>query len=299
MLGLVSALLLSLIPQPSGAAPYVGATRCGVCHPAELAAQSSTGHARSLSPAISHRLATAFATKQPLRRGRYEFRLVIEGGAVKMKLSDGKERLEVPVDWAFGSGNHAVTFASQLDEDSYLEHAWSYYPAGRVFDRTPGHPETAAASLRAALGVVYRTFDPEPAILRCFRCHSTGPLALGEKLEVRPAELGVRCEGCHGSGSAHVAAASAANREEARRAIGNPGRSSAAALNELCGACHRQPAPSGASINWNDPWNVRHQPLYLDRSACFRRSAGRLSCLTCHAPHDPLRRNEAAFYNER
>jgi hypothetical protein len=299
MLIAIPALLLGLAASPDGAGTYLGAARCGACHPAQLATQSSTGHARALAPASGHRLASAFVSGRALRRGEYDSRFSLERGALKVIVSAGSRRLEVPVDWAFGSGTHAVTLVSQLDEDSYVEHAWSYYPAGGVLERTPGHADTRAASLRGALGVVYRTFDPEPAILRCFRCHSTGPLSLGEKLEVRPAEPGVRCEICHGPGGAHAASAAGGDVEAARRAIRNPGRASASELNDLCGACHRQPAPAGAATNWNDPWNVRHQPLYLAESACFQKSRGALSCLTCHDPHRPLRPADAAAYNGR
>jgi hypothetical protein len=53
------------------------------------------------------------------------------------------------------------------------------------------------------------------------------------------------------------------------------------------------------AIDWSDPWNVRHQPVYLTRSACFQESAGGLSCQGCHDPHEALRRNDTAFYNEK
>jgi hypothetical protein len=72
----------------------------------------------------------------------------------------------------------------------------------------------------------------------------------------------------------------------------------AAELNQFCGKCHRQPAAAGEAIKWSEAWNVRHQPLYLDQSACFRKSSGSLSCLTCHDPHSPLVRDDA-FYNAK
>ena len=55
-------------------------------------------------------------------------------------------------------------------------------------------------------------------------------------------------------------------------------------INDLCGGCHRMPAPKGASTDWSNAWNTRHQPLYLAESACFLKSA-KLSCVTCHDPH--------------
>ena len=42
-------------------------------------------------------------------------------------------------------------------------------------------------------GVMYKTFSPEAEIMRCFRCHSTGPLELGDGLSIEPSETGVQC----------------------------------------------------------------------------------------------------------
>jgi hypothetical protein len=134
--------------------------------------------------------------------------------------------------------------------------------------------------------VRYPTFGPEARILRCFSCHSTGGLSLGPDFNVQPRELGVRCEACHGPGRAHAAE---------RKPIRNPASLSAAGINDLCGGCHRMPAPPGVATDWTEPWNVRHQPVYLAESECFERSGGKLSCLACHDPHAPLARGGDAY----
>jgi hypothetical protein len=174
-----------------------------------------------------------------------------------------------------------VTFVSQVDADNYIEHGLSYYTAAKFMALTPGH--------RTASGERYRTFDPGAAILRCFQCHSTGPLSLGSGYRIEPFEPGVQCETCHGLGAGHA---------ESAQPIRNPKRLSAAALNDLCGGCHRKPAAAGEDTDWTNAWNTRHQPLYLSRSACFTKSNGALSCLTCHPAHTPLSR-VAADYNRR
>jgi hypothetical protein len=69
----------------------------------------------------------------------------------------------------------------------------------------------------------------------------------------------------------------------------------AAALNEFCGACHRKPPEAGEESDFTNAWNVRHQPTYLDRAACFRKSGGALTCLSCHDPHTPLNQAAAAY----
>jgi hypothetical protein len=183
-------------------------------------------------------------------------------------------------EWAFGAGHQAITFVSPLDEDSYLEHAQSWYSASKSFGLTPGHS--------SAQGERYRTFSPDAAILKCFSCHSTGPLRLEPGYRIAPFEPGVRCESCHGPGAAHVAA------KGKRDLIRNPKRFDAGEINQFCGACHRKHA-ADEDTNWAQPWNVRHQPLYLARSRCFEASDGKLSCFTCHAPHSGLSRSASAY----
>lgn len=183
-----------------------------------------------------------------------------------------------PGEWAFGSGLQAITYVSRQDDEHYLEHGLSWYAATQSMALTPGH--------RGPEGERYRTFDPGAAILRCFQCHSTGPLRMAAGFRIEPFEPGVQCETCHGPGDGHAAA---------QKPIRNPSRLSAREINGLCGGCHRMPAAAGSDTDWTNPWNTRHQPLYLAESACFRQSRGKLSCLTCHRAHAPLERSAAVY----
>lgn len=189
-----------------------------------------------------------------------------------------------PGQWAFGAGLKAITYVSQVSTEWYLEHGLTYYAATKSLALTPGHSSVE--------GLRYRTFDPGASILRCFRCHSTGPLRLGANWSVEPSELGVHCESCHGPGEAHVASRGKAG------TIQNPGRYKAGELNMFCGSCHRNPPEEGEETDWSNSWNTRHQPDYLSHAVCFRKSNGALSCLTCHDPHSPLTRR-AVEYNKR
>jgi len=182
--------------------------------------------------------------------------------------------------WTFGAGAKATTWVSQTGADTIAEHGRTYYSAAKTLGITPGHTD--------ASDVVYRTFDPVATALRCFRCHSTGPITLGENFQVQPNELGVRCESCHGPGRAHAESAGAA-------AIQNPKRLTPVQINALCGACHRQASDLDDDRDWSNAWNVRHEPAYLHRAACFRNSNGALSCVTCHDPHQPLKTAAASY----
>jgi hypothetical protein len=185
-----------------------------------------------------------------------------------------------PPEWAFGAGVQAITFVRRLDPNYYLEEGRSWFRESDSFDITPGHQNTD--------GIRYRIFDPSAGILRCFACHSTGPVTLDASESIVPAELGVRCESCHGPAADHV-------RDPAHVKPRNPGKFTAARLNQFCGDCHRKPAAPDETPNLADPWNARHQPLMLAASKCFRASAGKLSCLTCHSPHAPLEAKLSAY----
>ena len=211
-----------------------------------------------------------------------------------MKVSDAADSSDLPIEWAFGAGAQAVTFVSRLDADWYLEHYFTYYSAIRALAPTPGHEGYRSNTLPLARGVQYQSVDPTAGIVRCFECHSTGPPRIGPDQAIQPAELGVRCEACHGPGSLHVSTASAGQSERSRRLIQNPARMSASGVNEFCGTCHRVPQ-NGPLSNWNKAWNVRHQPIYLVQSACFLKSKGALSCLSCHDMHRELEHGSAVY----
>jgi hypothetical protein len=185
-----------------------------------------------------------------------------------------------PGNWAFGAGSQAITFVTRVDPEYYLEEGRSWYTKVNAYARTPGATTDS--------GTRYRIFDPAAGILRCFSCHSTGPVTLADDESIVPRELGVRCEACHGPGAAHA-------KDPAKNRPLNPGHLTADKLNTLCGNCHRMPAGPADTPDLRNPWNARHQPLLLAASACFQRSQGRLTCLTCHSPHAPLVRNIASY----
>ena len=185
-----------------------------------------------------------------------------------------------PGRWAFGAGAQAITYVRRLDPEYYLEEPESWYRAIDGYARTPGH--TAAAGVRD------RIFDPAATILRCFGCHSTGPLRVMQDRGIVPHEIGVRCEACHGAAAAHA-------RNPAAVRPQNPGRLSADAINRLCGECHRMPMQQADETNLRNPWNSRHQPYLLAASRCCLESRGRLSCLTCHRPHNALETDASKY----
>jgi hypothetical protein len=280
MLAIASAIL-----APARGQTYIGASACGRCHPAEFRQQSASDHANSLYPANQHPLAAQFVPRVPLRRDpSYEFRFALERRGLLVRIASADRAIVLPIEWAFGAGSQAVTFVTRLRNNNYLEHYFSFYTKTHEMGITPGQDATGARDLMDAAGKEHQTLD----IAECFYCHSTGPVQITGG-DVRPSENGVRCEACHGPGGEH-------QRTQGKVPFRNPRDLAASELNDACGKCHRLPVSNTAAFDFDSPWNVRFEPAYLSQSACFLKSAGKLSCLSCHSGHESSKR-APDYYN--
>jgi hypothetical protein len=135
-------------------------------------------------------------------------------------------------------------------------------------------------------GMVMRTglIKPAETVEGCFVCHTTVIAKENNRLMPETMLPGVGCESCHGPARAHVEAMQRGEREThlvKLDKLDGPQLSQ-----QLCGQCHRSPAGD----DLNDPFNrsqlPRLQGLALSQSLCFTNSGGKLSCITCHDPHD-------------
>ena len=260
--------------------PYIGPEACAKCHPAEYRKQVRSHHAGALRPIAQSPIYELLLQSPPRANLAYKARkdgveLTVDGG------------LAAQLQWAFGDGAQGITPVG-IQGGRYFEHRFSYYTGPRQFALTFGHPKRVSG-VEAELGVLQET----KTISRCFGCHAIAT----ELTDIRP---GVTCERCHGPGRAHVAAATAgAAADVIRRSLVNPGRFPAKAQIEICGACHRLPEPGGTSPEpeLEDPVSVRFAPIGLMASRCFIASK-RLSCVTCHDPHDNARPRSDPSYAE-
>ena len=125
-------------PEPTDE-KFVGAHVCGSCHTEQYEKQSRSAHARSLHRAADHPLVDAFPSSVAKSRPPdFQFQLTRTADGLRMRASRGGQFVELPVDWTFGAGDHAVTFVSQADGETYLEHYLSYFSKAGGLGRDTG-----------------------------------------------------------------------------------------------------------------------------------------------------------------
>lgn len=280
-------------------ADYIGARSCSQCHPGESSAHARSGHARTLRPGAMVEVArwldgrTAVDPEHPESSWTYALR---DHDLIASRTEDGRVT-EHRLDYALGSGAHAMTFVGLTGRDAEgralgLEHRLSYFAGRQALDVTPAQEAGSNPTGRSADG--HALTADETA--KCLSCHATRISADDERL-LDPAAImpDVSCERCHGPGRSHVEAARRGEKP-APMPFGES-KPAAAALNvRLCGQCHRLPefVPRD-QIRPDNAILARFQPVGLMQSQCYTQSNGTLSCSTCHDPHAPVSRDKAGY----
>ena len=273
---------------------YVGAQACGSCHASHFEIQSQSHHARALHSASDaqwlEQVPTGIGSESAdPNAARFEFRK--SRSELQVTVTVGTDRLALPVRWIFGANDQGLTFFSRLDDGRFVEHRLTYYRRKNGFDITPGHHPRLSRTLEQAVG----QFVSQEDAFRCLHCHSTYVKQGAAGPEFDSVVAGVTCEVCHGPGAAHLAAVRSG---ATNLRIRNPGKLSGNEQVRLCGECHRnEPEPEGTPPD--RPIVTRFQPVGLQLSACFQKSNAAITCLTCHNPHQDVRRSDDGFYDSR
>jgi hypothetical protein len=289
------AFLVALAPAIATADDYVGSTACASCHGKLYEDYRKTAMGRAASQAAEHvGLAPEKVTISSEKLQR-TFEVYVEKGQLHQSESGTDFRSTHALSFALGSGVNGLSFLVRRG-DHLFQAPLSYYSRAKSWGLSPGYEFADHGFNR-------------PIAAACIACHSGRPKPVpgrnGQYGEPPFLELSIGCESCHGPGLEHV------RRGGAKAAIVNPARLPAARSEEICMNCHQggdtrvlQPGktaldfrpgqvlndtvaifkiPRNASQTADVDLLEHHESMHL--SKCFRESAGKLKCISCHSPH--------------
>ena len=176
---------------------------------------------------------------------------------------------------------------TSLDEFAYVMGGFGWKT---TFVRKDGSQVTGESNAQYILETgewtSYHPGEDLPFDAECARCHTTGITPNGS-WNGNPAdslgtfaEIGVRCEGCHGPSSLHATRALTTSEGETR------------VLLERCGDCHNN-GGKGSPVPAEDGFVVNHAQ-YQELKASRHGSISFFTCITCHEPHVPMKYKDLA-----
>jgi hypothetical protein len=178
---------------------FMGHRVCAECHEERVKVQQQSAMGMAMEPVGESRILSAHP-RLLFRLGKYSWEIVRDGKQSRYTVTDGKERISVPILYGFGLGKGGQTYVLEY-RGQFYESRLSFYQEIKGLDFTLGVPRAEPESLVAALG---RPMSKDET-LHCFSCHTTGAV-IGAKLHLDKAIPGISCESCHGPGGKHVAA---------------------------------------------------------------------------------------------
>ncbi len=306
LLFLFAALLANAQPVTTA---YVGSTACYSCHSAIYRSFKQTAMGRSIVPAAAWRPETVPLSATIAQPGSARTFSVShsDAGWQQSESEPGVFSVEHPLTYAVGSGVNGVTFLVR-DGAYFFQSPLSFYSATNRWALSPGYEKVDLGFDRSV---------PE----ECINCHAgrASPVRNRPGAYADPpfSELAIGCENCHGPGEAHLKSLG-----RRKGTIVNPAKLAPRLAEDICLNCHQggdarilQPGKTfldfspgqwlfDTAVILKQPARGREQQADLlehssamQASLCFRQSAGKLGCLTCHDPHlEPPAEEKAAYY---
>lgn len=278
---------------------YVGSKACYGCHTAIYKSYVKTDMGRSMTPADDWKSGSLPADASVTQPGSALTFSVShnESGWRQTESEPGAFSVDHPLSYTVGSGANGLTFLIRRG-DFLFQAPLSYYSRTGKWDLSPGYEHVELGFNRAV---------PE----ECINCHagraSPKPTPAGAYADPPFQELAIGCENCHGPGEAHVKSLG-----KSAGSIVNPAKLAPRLAENICLNCHQrgdarvtQPGKSyldfrpgewlfDTAVVFKEPVQTPEQQQAdllehfsaMQASRCFRESAGKLSCLTCHDPHN-------------
>ena len=204
----------------------------------------------------------------------------------------------MPIQWMFGSGQHAMTPVSLLSNPEgsteLVEGSVSWFPPDEL-GPTPGANLTGATGIRS----IGDHIDHDTT-MECFGCHVTQLPHDDGRILQEALIKGVSCDRCHPGGDAHIAAVDRGD----EHSMENWSDLSPLKSINRCGECHRRADQlTKAELSPERLVLIRFAPVGIAMSECFLKQDSiqsdehpfRMDCLTCHDPHQPAEKS-AEYY---
>lgn len=286
---------------------------CEPCHAAIYGTYQGTGMAQSSGQAGAGTFKESFEHgefKSP--KGAVDYRVGKETSGISFEFRQGDIQGRRQLDYFVGSGAVGRSYITAIG--GFLFQApVSYYSSTRSWGLSPGYERAEEVNLMR---------EVEPG---CLNCHATGVQPIegtSNRYGERPfSEPGVGCERCHGAGDEHIARMKSGKRFNSSGIV-NPAKLELERRDSVCAQCHLPGAVVIAKADKRSPYRpgdrlddsvvvyiwegatrevtVNGHFEQLARSACWRASAGKLWCGTCHDPHSVvLEEDKPAFYRSR
>ncbi len=297
-------------------ARYVGSAACRSCHEGEVASFRRTGMGRSMA-AIDPAAEPPDATiDHKLSQRRYQVQR--KDGKLwhrEFLLDDQPDQAilaEHALQYVIGSGNHARTYATEVD-GFLVESPLTWYASTKSWRLSPGYERSDQMGFGRGIEA------------NCLFCHAgqVEPIE-GSAQRFQIHEAALSCERCHGPGSIHIARHSAKGAAQKQAdgpdyTIVNPSHLSRTLAEAICQQCHlngaatidargRKPNDFRPGLprqdfrhdytldNLDGSMTVTGHVEQMHRSRCYQRSET-LTCTSCHNPHgEPQAQERVEYY---